>query len=180
MGFKSIMKTILPTLVPALGLGGPLGQLAANAIGKAIGVEGLTPDKAESAIEAAQAKDPDILLKLKQVDADFQLKMAELGFESAQKLEEVAAGDRASARLREMTVKDKIPAILAVGVTVGFFSLLGLFAFREIPVASQTILNVLVGSLGTAWIGIINYYFGSSSGSASKTALLAQQGNKGG
>lgn len=175
MGFKSVMKTILPSLIPALGLGGPLGQLAANAIGKAIGVEGLTPEKAEAAIAAAQEKDPEILLKLKQVDADFQLQMTKLGFESAEKLEEIAAGDRASARLREMSVRDRIPAILAVGVTAGFFLLLALFAFRDIPVASQTILNVLVGSLGTAWIGIINYYFGSSAGSAAKTAIMSQK-----
>lgn len=43
-----------------------------------------------------------------------------------------------------------------------------------LPVASRDVLNIMLGSLGTAWISIIAYYFGSSNGSSRKTELLAK------
>lgn len=176
MGFKSILKTILPTLGAAIPLPPPFGQMAAAAIGKAIGVEGLTPDKAEDAIAAAQVKDPEILLKLKQVDADFQLQMAQLGFESAEKLEEIAAGDRASARVREVAVKDYTNRIIAYGIVVLTLSMEGYVLIWGTPAVDGVVLGRIMATLENALMLVLAYYFGSSSGSAQKTAMLAEQG----
>lgn len=175
MGFKDIFRTAFPFISAAASLGGPLGTMAAAAVGKALNLDNVpnTSEGIADAISAATSKDPDAMLKLKQAEEAFQLQMTQLGFENVEKLEELAAQDRASARQRETVVRDKTPAILAYFVSCGFFSLLYLLAFHSIPAESQRILDVMVGSLGTAWIGVITYYFGSSAGSDRKTELLA-------
>lgn len=175
MGIKSIFKSAFPFISAAASLGGPLGTMAANAVGKAIGADKpLAADDIADAIAVATTKDPEAMLKLRQAEEDFQLQMTKLGFDSAEKIEEIQSADRANARAREIAVRDKIPAILAIAVTVGFFSLLALLAFHEIPAAAHDILMTMIGVLGSAWMGIVTYYFGSSAGSAEKTKLLAK------
>jgi hypothetical protein len=61
---------------------------------------------------------------------------------------------------------------------LGFFSVLTLMFFHNIPDTDHDVLLVLIGALGSAWASIIAYYFGSSSGSAAKNAILAQAVNK--
>lgn len=177
MGLKDVFKSAFPFISSALNAGGPLGTMAATYVGKALGVEKIDPAAVPDAIAKAVV-DPDTMLKLKQCEQEFHEHMAKLGFDHVEKLEQLAAADRASARSREMAVRDKTPMILALFVTIGFFGLLGLLAFHQVPAQSERILDVMVGSLGTAWIGIIGYYFGSSAGSAEKTRLMQAGGVK--
>jgi len=65
-----------------------------------------------------------------------------------------------------------LPAFLAAATTFGFFSLLFLLFFKAFPPESKDILNVMLGTVGSSWTGIVGYYFGSSSGSAKKTEML--------
>lgn len=102
----------------------------------------------------------------------FDQRMAELQTQAELKLAELEAGDRNSARQREATVKDKTPAILAYSITAGFFGVLFFMMNYEIPLAEKEVLFVMLGSLGTAWTGVIAYYFGSSAGSAAKHATI--------
>lgn len=182
MGFKEIFKTAFPFISTASTLGGPIGIMAASAVGAALGVEKLpsSPEKVQELFSNALAKnDPETMIKLKQVENDFALRMKQLGIESVERLEEIAASDRASARAREIAVKDKIPAILALSTMAGFFALLALLTYHGVPAESHDIVIAMTGVLGgSGFTSVMTYYFGSSAGSARKTALIAEQLDK--
>ena len=64
-----------------------------------------------------------------------------------------------------------LPAFCPAAISASTFLLM---ALRALPEANRDLVNVVVGALGTAWISIIGYYFGTSAGSMRKTELLAQ------
>lgn len=180
MNIKGILGTIGKTALPALAAatvpGSPLLGIAAKFIGDKLGAKiEPNPEAIDKALNDAHAQDPEVLLKLKEVDVAFQEYMTKLGFDNAAKIEELCNSDRASARAREIAVKDNTPKILAYAVTVGFFAMIGCLFYFPIPTNSQPVIFSLVGVLGTAWIAIITYYFGSSSQSAGKTQMIADQ-----
>ena len=95
-------------------------------------------------------------------------------------LERIHQEDRASARQRQVALKDDTPAILSLILTMGFFGALAAHIFWEIPPSNQTLLNVMLGSLGTAWISAMTYFFGSSAGSRSKEIAMKEAFKTGG
>ena len=165
MNFGQTAKSVLATVAPLLGtaLGGPFGGLAGTLISKALGTT--DPKAMEAAITST---DPDILLKLKQADTDFQTQMKALDISE----EKLHFDDIANARAREIAVKDHLPAILAISVTLGFFGILAFMCVNGAPTSGGEPFLVMLGALGAAWTGIISYYFGSSAGSAAKTATI--------
>jgi len=75
-----------------------------------------------------------------------------------------------------------IPVFLVLTTTIGFFALIGKICLYEIPAGSKEIAFAMIGSISTAWTGVVGYYFGSSAGSARKTEMLgsaAQPGTDG-
>ncbi len=162
------LKKILGTVAPFLGtmIGGPFGAAAGKLVGEVLlGNENASEAEIEKALASAT---PEQLVELRRVDADYKTKMAELGIDE----QKIAAMDRDSARQREMVTKDKIPAVLALLLTFGFFGVLAMMMLYPIQQGTQGVIEVMLGSLGTAWISVITYYFGSSYGSQIKTQLL--------
>lgn len=107
--------------------------------------------------------------------ADFKLEAERIALEEikiATEAEKVYADDRKSARDREIAVKDKTPAILATVSFVGFFGILLVMMFIEIPPTAKDPLLIMLGALGAIVTGITQYYYGSSSGSAKKNEML--------
>lgn len=165
-----VLKTVAPMLATATL--GPFGPLAAAAITAALGT---APGDQKAAETALLGSTPDQLLALKKADSDFQEQMRQLGIEEEQLVYE----DIANARARQSAVKDRTPEILAYAITVGFFSTLAYLIDYGKPHEGGDVLLVLLGALGTAWTGVVGYYFGSSAGSASKTDTINKIAAKG-
>ena len=159
------LKQIAPTIATALG--GPLAGMAVSAISKAVGVE---PDQVQDMISNNKLSAEQIA-QVKLAEVELQKQAQELGLNFA-KLE---VEDRKSAREMQATTRSLMPPILAGAVTIGFFGIMGLMFSSKLDSNNPAILMML-GSLGTAWTGIIAYYFGSSAGSQAKTDLLSKAG----
>lgn len=73
------------------------------------------------------------------------------------------------------STKDIAMYVLGGIIVVGFFVILGLMFTMEIPEGNKSILNVILGSLATCFISIVNYFFGTSKSSADKTEMLTKK-----
>ena len=157
------LKQIAPTIATALG--GPLAGMAVSAISKAVGVE---PDQVQDMISTNKLT-ADQVAQIKIAEIELAKQAQELGLNFA-KLE---VEDRKSAREMQAATPSWMPPILAGSVTIGFFGIMIMMFFQQIDSNNPAILMML-GSLGTAWTGIIAYYFGSSAGSQAKTEMLSK------
>lgn len=70
----------------------------------------------------------------------------------------------------------KVQAAIAFLVIFGFFSAIWLVLTQQAHSDMRDALLILIGSLGAAFGAIVQYYFGSSSGSARKDEILGGQG----
>lgn len=165
------LETIAPWIATALG--GPMAGSAVTWAEKALGVAPGTFKNGQDILNAVAGGTPEQRLAFKQADNDFALHMQQLGFQDVETLAKIAEDDRDSARKREIAVKDWTPKVLAYGVTIGFFAILGFMLAHALPDGAKDPLLIMLGALQSAWVGVITYYFGSSSGSDRKTELLA-------
>ena len=170
MGFKlsdkakNVIKAVAPTLGTALG--GPLGGFAGNVIASALGAED------EKAIETALVKqNPDTLLALRKAEQDFEVKCKELDLVP----ERLAVEDRASARDMAKGTPMKPQMALSAVFTIGYFTIFWWLLFQDIDlnIRQATMVNVLMGVLTAGVVKILDFWLGSTAGSAQKTNLLA-------
>jgi membrane-bound ClpP family serine protease len=154
----------LAKLVPTIAtcLGGPLAGLAVTAVSKALGID---EDKVQDVIDSGKLNAEQIA-SLKQAEIELQRQEQELGLN----FEQLAVQDRASARELQKETKSFIPPVLSILVTIGFFGILG--GLMSGKIATSDALMLMLGSLGTAWTGIIAFYFGSSASSQAKDHMI--------
>jgi hypothetical protein len=167
----NLVRTVAPTIATALG--GPLAGMATRAISEALLGK---PDGSEQELLAAvPSATPEQLLALKKAEHDFAIHMRELDID----LERISNEDRDSARNREIKTKDWTPRLLAGGITFGYFGVLFYMLTHGLPTTggSEAML-VMLGTLGTAWGGVVAYYFGSSAGSKEKTDTINRMTRK--
>ena len=105
MDWRKTLATVAPAIATALG--GPLAGVAVQMAGKAIGLsDGCTESDVEAAVLSGN---PDVLVRLREVNAQFEKDMAALGVD----LERIHAGDRDSARQMAIAQGTIIQAILS-------------------------------------------------------------------
>ena len=158
----SWIESIAPTIASCLG--GPLAGLAVEAVSKAIGVD---PSAVQDTINSGKLT-ADQIASIQSAEIALKAKAQEMNLD----FEQLAVQDRKSARDMQTTTKSFIPPLLALIITLGFFGIL--IGMMTGKVTSSDALMLLLGSLGTAWTGVISFYFGSSASSQNKDALLHQ------
>jgi len=165
--FGPLLGQLAPSIATALG--GPLAGVAVKTLSSALfGHEDGTEEQISAAMATAT---PDQLAAIKKIDADFKVQMKSLDID----LERIAAGDRDSARQMQRDTKDWVPKVLAIVITLGFFGILIWMLLNGMPKTGTEALLMMLGALGTAWTGVVNFYYGSSAGSKAKNDLLASK-----
>ena len=155
------LKQIAPTIATCLG--GPLAGLAVSAVSKALGIDA---SQVQETIDSGKLN-ADQIASIKQAEIELQKSAQELGLN----FEQLAVQDRSSAREMQTATHSYIPPTLSILVTFGFFGILSYLMVTPTDTAN-TPLMIMLGSLGTAWTGIIAFYFGSSAGSQKKDQML--------
>lgn len=168
--WAGLFKSVAPLIGTALG--GPLGGAAASFLADKLGIEGKTVEAVTDVLNSSKLT-PDQLTQVKLAEIEFQkfLKSNKID------LAKLSVEDTKSARDMQTAVRSNIPPILAVLVTTGFFGILAFMLTNEAYKPTEPLL-IMLGSLGTAWTGIIGFYFGSSYGSQRKDQLLADSGRE--
>ena len=156
------LAQIAPTIATALG--GPLAGMAVSAVSKAIGC---TPEEVQNVISNNKL-DATQVAALQQAELELKKQAQAMNLDFAK----LANDDRKSARDMQATTRSIIPPVLALVVTVGFFGIL--IGLMTKTFATSDALMMMLGSLGTAWTGIISFFFGSSASSQAKDQLLHQ------
>ena len=158
------LKTIAPTIATALG--GPLAGLAIEAVSKAIGID---PKDVQSTISEGKLSADQIML-LKQAEIDMAARAQEMGLDFAK----LNVEDRKSAREMQVTTHSHIPPTLAILIVVAWATVQGFLLTNVIDPSMRELIARVLGTLDGALMLVLSFYFGSSSGSQTKDALLHQ------
>lgn len=171
--WQKMLSTVAPWIGAAATGGVPaLVGMAAVQVGQAFGTD--VKATAESIAQAIGGATPDQLLALKAADNAFAAKMQELGFQNAQALDQIAANDRDSARQMHTAVRDWSTPVLSYMIFAAFFTVLFMILSQQIdvPASMRDVVMMMIGCLTAAFTQVLNFRFGTSSGSKDKTELL--------
>ena len=156
------LEQLAPTVASCLG--GPLAGLAVEAVSKLMGTnladtQALLNSGKMTADQIASVQQAEIALKA-------QAQSMNLDFAK------LAEADMESARTMQTTTRSWVPGFLAIFITSGFFGILAALMLGYATKSDE--LMLMLGGLGTAWTGVVHFYFGSSSGSQAKDQLIYQ------
>ena len=168
MNWIEILKTLAPTVAAAVA--GPLGGIAVAGLGKLFGVDNATQKDVAKIFQDNQLK-PEDIAKIRQMEIEFQQHESEMGFKYA----ELAFKDTDSARNMAIQTHSVTPSLLTWLIVLITLSAEGLLLFHAMPAnADPIIIGRVLGTMDSALIMVLGFWFGSNSNSQRKTELLAQ------
>jgi hypothetical protein len=179
MGVGSFFAKIAPWTAAAVNFVPGFGPVAAGAISAIADKNGIkAPASIQPTVEgisqvvASLTGNSQALADLKKQEEQYQLQLQQMGFAHIEELEQLQAADRASARQREIAVKDYTPRVFGGAVLAGFIAAVFMILGGHAK-ADSVIAGTLIGYLSAKAELVLTYYFGSSSGSDEKTKILA-------
>lgn len=167
--FTDIVKDILPFIGTALG--GPLGGAAAAFVGSKLGIPDATIATVTSAL---QGMTPEKLAALKTADNEFQLQMAQAGFDSTYKIAQLNIQAQADVNktMQVETTSEHWASWMwrpFIGFTFGFYInslwVLPLFHITPIPLNSDIVLAI--GGI----LGVASWFRGKAQADTNNTAI---------
>jgi hypothetical protein len=168
MNWTDILKGLAPTLASAAL--GPLGGVAVSAIGSALGMDNATKDKVAKAFTDGQLT-PEAIERLRTLEMQYQNDEKERGFKYA----ELQYKDVDSARNMAVQTHSLTPSLLTWLIVAITLTAEGLLLFHAMPAnADPIIIGRVLGTMDSALIMVLGFWFGSNSNSQRKTELLAQ------
>lgn len=168
---STILQGVSTTLATALG--GPLAGAAVSMLGKSI----LGDENASvaSIAEAIAGGSPEVLLKVKEAENNFNLEMEKLGYQR----EKLVYDNIANARAREVAIQKSGRTSWEM-IAIAMFTMaslpicLGLLFFTEPARTAEAAILMLIGTINAMVVTVVGYYFGSSMGSKQKTDLMVK------
>jgi hypothetical protein len=156
----SILKGVAPVLATAVA--GPAGGAAVGWIASKLGI----PDDTVEGITKALTGNPEMTMKLKELDLEYA-KLDAQDRDSARQAYAAVATSEYATKLDKSVVP-----VLALG-TVGLaFFLIGMLMIMNVPADQQQIIIFALGFITSSAGQVLSFYFGSSQGSKDKTKEL--------
>jgi hypothetical protein len=170
-----VVARLAPTIASVIG--GPLAGGAVTALESVFGIDAnkdaSLATRQDALAAALSGATPEQLASVRKADQDYAARMAEAGFKNIETLAGLTVQDTISARDMLVSTKSWVPAALTAALTVGFFGMLSMLMFVNVPDANKAIVYAFTGTLGTAWLAAVHFWFGETMSSKSKDDVIA-------
>ena len=165
------MNDLLKTLAPLLGtaIAGPFGGIAASFLADKLGVSEKTVSAVTDALSDGKMT-PDQVAQIRLAEIEFKKWMGD----NQLKQDQLRFDDTKSAREMQISTKSVTPSVLTWIVVTLTLAAEGALLFNQIPPgADPIVLGRVLGTMDSALMLVLGFWFGSSHGSQNKDALLA-------
>ena len=153
----SLLKGVAPVLATAVA--GPAGGAAVGWIASKLGI----PDDTIEGVTAALTGNPEMTMKLKELDLEYA-KLEAADRDSARKAYAEVATSANATQLDKAVVP-----LLALGTVTLAFLFIGILIFIDVASDQQQMIIFALGFITSSAGQVLSFYFGSSQGSKDKT-----------